>query len=155
MDWIYLFTSFSGRISRQPFWIGCGILAAVIFASELLVYAVEGESLSSIKDLELGGGDRSSNLVDLVFTYPQFALAVKRANDRDLSPSVVGLFFAINVALDLFTLWNGAIDMDNSLNQIIVVPFALFLVILIVELGFRRGTDGPNRFGPDPRARKA
>jgi uncharacterized membrane protein YhaH (DUF805 family) len=155
MDWIYLFTSFGGRISRRPFWIGCGIVAAVIFASELLAYVVEGEPLSSIKDLELAGGDRSSSLVDLVFTYPQFALAVKRANDRDLSPSVVGLFFAINVALDLFTLWNGAIDMDNSLNQIIVIPFALFLVILIVELGFRRGTDGPNRFGPDPLARKA
>jgi len=26
MDWNYLFTSFDGRISRQPFWIGTLVL---------------------------------------------------------------------------------------------------------------------------------
>ena len=28
MDWIYLFTSLNGRISRQTFWIGFAFLAA-------------------------------------------------------------------------------------------------------------------------------
>jgi uncharacterized membrane protein YhaH (DUF805 family) len=31
----------------------------------------------------------------------------------------------------------------------------LLALVLIVELGCRRGTDGPNRFGPDPLAGKA
>jgi uncharacterized membrane protein YhaH (DUF805 family) len=79
---------------------------------------------------------------------------VKRANDRNLTPWIVALFFAGNVALDLFTLLNGPIDTSNPINGIILIPFALLAVALIVELGFRRGTEGPNRFGPDPLAGK-
>ena len=139
--WTYVFTSFSGRINREPFWIACGILAAVEIAGQWLAYRIEGERLSTI--------------VDLAFTYPEFALAVKRANDRNLSPWVVALFFAVNVALDLFTLWNGAIDMTDTINSVILIPFALLALILIVELGFRPGTNGPNRFGPDPLSGKS
>ncbi len=139
--WIYLFTSFHGRINREPFWIACGILAAIEIATQWLAYQI--------------GGDNLSTILDLAFTYPEFALAVKRANDRNLSPWVVALFFAGNVALDLFTLLNGAIDTANPINSIILLPFALLGVVLIVELGFRRGTSGPNRFGPDPLSGKA
>jgi uncharacterized membrane protein YhaH (DUF805 family) len=134
--WTYLFTSFHGRISREPFWIACGILAAVEIATQWLASGIEGERLSTI--------------VDLAFTYPEFALAVKRSNDRNLSPWVVALFFAGNVALDLFTLLNGAMDTSDPVNGIILIPFALLAVALIVELGFRPGTSGPNRYGPDP-----
>jgi uncharacterized membrane protein YhaH (DUF805 family) len=134
--WINLFTSFHGRISREPFWIACGILAAVEIVTQWLAYRIEGERLSAI--------------LDLAFTYPEFAVAVKRSNDRNLSPWVVALFFAVNVALDLFTLLNGTLDAADPINNIILIPFALLAVVLIVELGFRPGTGGPNRFGPDP-----
>jgi uncharacterized membrane protein YhaH (DUF805 family) len=137
---IYLFTSFSGRINREPFWIACGILAAVEVAAQWLAGQAEGDTLSTV--------------LDLAFTYPEFALAVKRANDRDLTPWIVALFFAGNVALDLFTLLNGPLDTSNPINGIILIPFALLAVALIVELGFRRGTEGPNRSGPDPLAGK-
>jgi uncharacterized membrane protein YhaH (DUF805 family) len=139
--WLYVFASFQGRINREPFWIACGILAALEIASQWLANRIQGEQLSTI--------------LDLAFTYPEFALAVKRAHDRDLPPWLVALFFAVNVALDLFTLLNGAIDIDNPINEIIVLPFALLAVVLIVELGFRRGTVGPNQFGPDPLGGKA
>src|SRR6266481_5626867 len=109
--WTYVFTSFSGRINREPFWIACGILAAVEIATQWLASGIEGERLSTI--------------VDLAFTYPEFALAVKRSNDRNLSPWVVALFFAGNVALDLFTLLNGAMDTSDPVNGIILIPFAL------------------------------
>jgi uncharacterized membrane protein YhaH (DUF805 family) len=134
--WIYLFTSFQGRINREPFWIACGILAAIEIVTQWLAYQIAGEPLSTV--------------LDLAFTYPEFALAVKRSNDRNLSPWVVALFFAGNVALDLFTLWNGAIDAADPINGIILIPFALLGLVLIVELGFRPGTSGPNRYGPDP-----
>src|SRR6202140_3717833 len=133
--WTYLFTSFHGRINLEPFWIACGILVAIEIAAQWLANLV--------------GGDTASTIVDLAFTYLEFALAVKRANDRNLSPWVVALFFAGNVALDLFTLLNGAIDTANPINGIVLIPFALLGLVLIVELGFRRGTVGPNRFGPD------
>ncbi|HEY2227464.1 MAG TPA: DUF805 domain-containing protein [Xanthobacteraceae bacterium] len=153
--WIYVFTRFQGRINREPFWIGCGILAAIEIVSQWLAYRMEGETLNSMMNLELPGGDRLNNILGLAFTYPEFALAVKRSNDRNLSPWVVGFFFAFDVALGLLTLSSGAMDPDNPVNQIIIISFGLFLLILIVELGFRRGTEGPNRFGPDPLAGKA
>ncbi len=144
MNWtyaIYLFTSFQGRINREPFWIAFGILAALETATQLLAYQIEGDKLSAIFELAL--------------TYPEFALAAKRANDRNLSPWVVALFFAVNVALDLFTLANGTIDATDPINDVILIPFTLLAVVLLVELGFRRGTSGPNRFGPDPLSGKA
>jgi uncharacterized membrane protein YhaH (DUF805 family) len=134
--WIYVFTGFQGRITREPFWIAFAIMVAVETITQFLAYRTQGETLSTI--------------LDLAFTYPEFAIAVKRSNDRNLSPWVVALFFAINVALDLFTLLNGELDNAGPINNIILIPFALLALLLIVELGFRRGTAGPNRFGPDP-----
>jgi uncharacterized membrane protein YhaH (DUF805 family) len=138
--WTYLFTSFHGRINREPFWIACGILVAIEIATQLLAYGIESERLTAVFDLAL--------------TYPEFAVAVKRANDRNLPPWVVGLFFAVNVALDLFILATGSFDTENPLNEVIVYPLGLLALILLIELGFRRGTSGPNRFGPDPLAGK-
>jgi uncharacterized membrane protein YhaH (DUF805 family) len=144
MHWaygIYLFTSFRGRINREPFWIAYGILAAIEIATQWPAYGIESERLKAVFDLAL--------------TYPEFAVAVKRANDRNLPPWVVGLFFAVNVALDLFILLTGNFDTDNPFNEVIVYPLGLLALILLIELGFRRGTSGPNRFGPDPLSGKA
>ena len=65
MDWIYLFTSFNGRISRQPFWIGFGILVAVEIAVQRLASQAQGDTLGTI--------------LDLAFAYPEFTLGVKRS----------------------------------------------------------------------------
>ena len=138
MDWIYLFTSLNGRISRQTFWIGFAFLAAAELANSSLAYVIESERLRAIPDLGL--------------TYLEFALATKRANDRNLPPWVVALFFGINTALDLFVLFTGSFDPESPIAEIITLPFAILGVILLIELGFRRGTEGPNRYGPDPLA---
>jgi uncharacterized membrane protein YhaH (DUF805 family) len=139
--WISLFTSFHGRISREPFWIAFGIFAAIDIATQALAYRIEGERLATVFDLAL--------------IYPQFAVAAKRANDRNLPPWLVGLFFAIYVALDLFILATGNFDEKNPLNQLILYPLGFLTLLLLIELGFRRGTSGPNRFGPDPLSGKA
>jgi uncharacterized membrane protein YhaH (DUF805 family) len=138
--WTYVFTSFSGRINREPFWIALGVLVALQIATQALADQIAGERLSAV--------------LDLAITYPQFAVAAKRGNDRDIPPWIVRLFFAFSVAVDLFTLLNGtfALDTDNPLDALIAYPLGLAFLILLVELGFRRGTDGPNRFGPDPLA---
>jgi uncharacterized membrane protein YhaH (DUF805 family) len=140
--WTYVFTSFSGRINREPFWIACGILVALQIATQWLAYQIEGERLAAV--------------FDLAITYPQFAVAAKRGNDRNLPLWVVRLFFAFSVALDLFILLTGnfEFDADDPLNAVIAYPFGLVILILLVELGFRRGTEGTNRFGPDPLAGK-
>ena len=48
-------------------------------------------------------GDQLNAIVDLAFTYPEFAVAIKRAHDRNLPLWLLGIFFATNVVLDLFT----------------------------------------------------
>src|SRR5262249_41014430 len=99
--------------------------------------------------------DRLSAAVDLVLTYPQFAVCAKRGHDRNTPIWVVGLFFAINAAFDLLLLAGFVTqgDMKSPLPPLAVVfaiPFLVLALALIIDLGFRRGTIGPNRYGPDP-----
>jgi uncharacterized membrane protein YhaH (DUF805 family) len=100
------------------------------------------------------GGDRPSAIVDLAFTYPEFAVAVKRVHDRNLPVWLLGVFFAANAALDLLTVlrWDTGDDKPTILWTVIAIPFLVLALALIIELGFRKGTTGPNQYGPDPLA---
>lgn len=63
-------------------------------------------------------------IIVLVLLVPNFILAIKRCHDRDRS----GWFVLISFIPLIGPIW------------------------LLVELGFLRGSDGENRFGPDPLA---
>jgi uncharacterized membrane protein YhaH (DUF805 family) len=140
MDWAYLLNEFHGRIGRQTFWMAFGAVYIANILACLIADAIQGDRLSAI--------------VDLAFTYPEFAIAVKRAHDRDLPLWLLIIFFAANAILDLLTVlgWPVTVDEPSWLMLSILVPFAVFGIALLVELGFRRGTVGPNRYGPDPLA---
>jgi len=67
---------------------------------------------------------------------------------------VIGLFFALSAAFDLLLL-GGFIantELTNPTPAVLalLVPIGLFALVLLIDLGFRRGTVGPNRYGPDP-----
>jgi uncharacterized membrane protein YhaH (DUF805 family) len=137
MNWVHLFTSFEGRITRQPFWIAVAIFVVLDIAMSFIP------------------GDRFSAALDLVLTYPQFAVCAKRGHDRNTPMWVVGLFFAISVMFDLLLLMGLAMPGDlksppPTLAVVFAIPFLVLALALIIDLGFRRGTVGPNRYGPDP-----
>jgi uncharacterized membrane protein YhaH (DUF805 family) len=138
MDWTYLLNSFEGRISRKTFWIGMAVLVSAEILGHLVAQTLQGDRLSAI--------------VDLAFTYPEFAIAAKRAHDRDLPIWILILFFGSGAVLDLLTVLEltGSTDQPSVLSLFIAVPFTVLLVALLIELGFRRGTLGPNQYGPDP-----
>jgi uncharacterized membrane protein YhaH (DUF805 family) len=138
MDWVYLLSSFDGRISRKTFWIGIAVLIAAELAGYLIAQALQGDRLSAI--------------VDLAFVYPEFAIAAKRAHDRDLPIWILIVFFGGGAVLDLLTVLelSGGNDRPSLMSLMIAVPFTVLLVALLIELGFRRGTIGPNQYGPDP-----
>jgi len=140
MDWLYLYNSFDGRIGRKTFWIAMVVLTVV----EVLVHIVA---------LQIQG-DRLSAIVDLAFTYPEFAVAVKRAHDRNLPLWILILFFGGGALLDLLTVLelNGTADEPSLFSLMVALPFTVLGLALLVELGFRRGTVGPNQYGPDPLA---
>jgi uncharacterized membrane protein YhaH (DUF805 family) len=138
MNWVHLFTSFEGRITRQPFWIAWAVFVAIEIA------------------ISFSGGDdaRWGSALDLMLVYPQLAVCAKRGHDRNSPIWVVGLFFAVGAILDVFLLggWITNADVANAtpLMLAFLVPYAVFGLALIIDLGFRRGTVGPNRYGPDP-----
>jgi uncharacterized membrane protein YhaH (DUF805 family) len=138
MDWAYLVNRFDGRISRQPFWIAMVAVIAANIVACFIAEQIDGERLGAI--------------VDLAFTYPEFAIAVKRGHDRNLPLWPLIVFFAANAALDLIDVlgWSGTSDNPSALSLAIALPFTILLLVLLVELGFRKGTPGPNQHGPDP-----
>jgi uncharacterized membrane protein YhaH (DUF805 family) len=140
MDWAYLLNSFHGRISRQTFWIAFGAVMVAEVAGHFIAEQIQGDRLSAI--------------VDLAFTYPEFAVTVKRAHDRNLPVWLLIAFFGAGAFLDLLMLldWAGTDDQPSLISLAIAVPFTVLGLALLVELGFRKGTAGPNQYGPDPLA---
>jgi uncharacterized membrane protein YhaH (DUF805 family) len=140
MDWAFLYNSFEGRIPRQTFWIA----VAVLTVAEIIGYLI-AEQLQ---------GDRLSAIVDLAFVYPEFAVAVKRAHDRNMPVLFLIAFFGGSAFLDLLTVLqlNGSQEEPSTLLVAIWLPFTVLGLFLLVELGFRKGVDGPNQYGPDPLA---
>ena len=140
MDWAYLLNSFDGRISRKTFWIAMGALTVAEIFAHIVAEAIQGDRLSAI--------------VDLAFTYPEFAIAVKRGHDREMPLWLLVVFFGAGAVLDLLTVLqlNGTDEEPSMLSVFIVVPFTVLGLALLIELGFRRGTVGPNQYGPDPLA---
>ena len=138
MDWNFLYNTFEGRIGRKTFWIAVAVLSVAEIVAHFIAEQVQGDRLSAI--------------VDVAFVYPEFALAVKRAHDRNMPVVFLIVFFAASAFLDLLTVleMTGTDDEPSSISVLIAVPFTILALFLLVELGFRRGTPGPNQYGPDP-----
>lgn len=131
MDWKNLYLSFEGRANRQPFWLGLLALVIVQWIVMFIVAMLLGVSLMPSVDPNIAPEAAASMMmtamipiwiVSLLFLYPALAVYTKRWHDRDKS---------------------------GWWTLIIFVPFIGALWFLI-ECGFLRGTDGPNRFGNDP-----
>ncbi len=141
MDWAYLFNSFDGRIGRQTFWIAMVALTVAELFGHAIAEQIQGERLSAI--------------VDLAFTYPEFAVAAKRGHDRNMPQWLLIVFFATGAVLDLLTVLEltGTEDEPSIVSLVLALAFTVMGLALLVELGFRRGTPGPNQYGPDPLAK--
>jgi uncharacterized membrane protein YhaH (DUF805 family) len=136
VNWTALFTSIEGRIGRQPFWIAL-----------LLLLGIEIVALFAF-------GERWSSVVSLILAYPTFAVIAKRGHDRNAPTWIAGIFMAGIVVHDALNLLNllGPLDEPTTVSYVIGVPLGIMALILLIDFGFRRGTVGPNRYGPDPLA---
>ena len=134
MNWTYLLTSIEGRVNRQPFWIALICLSIPELAAH---YA---------------WGDRWSSIVSLILAYPNFAVFAKRGHDRNVPTWVPGVLIAGSIIFSLLTLFDlvGGPGRPNTLFYVLALPLGIMALILLVDFGFRRGTVGPNRYGPDP-----
>jgi uncharacterized membrane protein YhaH (DUF805 family) len=137
---VHLLTDVHGRISRLPFLIGLVVLVLIEIIAGRLALRIQGDQLAAV--------------VDLAFTYPEFALSVKRANDRNMPVVVLIVFFVGNAILDFLQLigLDMSVEQTNPFVLVAQLAFGAFFLVLAIELIFRRGTVGPNQFGPDPLA---
>jgi len=116
---------FSGRINRLSYWLGILLLNALPFLGVLCDYALVWLPLSDLADLGRGGTPVFFSLVSaLMVQLPITSLNVKRCHDINVSG-----WFVLVLLLPVFgALW------------------------YLIEVGFRPGTIGENRYGPhDPR----
>jgi uncharacterized membrane protein YhaH (DUF805 family) len=123
------FMSFDGRIPRKTFWLGFLVMLIISWILQLLVFGVFGVSMMSDPNAtpeqalaQMSGMMLPLGIVILLTLWPSLALYTKRWHDRNKS----GWWSLIGLVPIIGGIW------------------------MFVELGFLRGTEGANRFGPDP-----
>lgn len=130
-----LFTSLEGRIPRKNFWLGFLILLVITWILEFALFAIFGVSMMSGMDPNatpeaaaaaasdmMGKMAIPLGILMLLILWPSICLYAKRWHDRNKS----GWWSLIMFVPIVGGIW------------------------MLVELGFLRGTEGANRFGPDP-----
>lgn len=128
MDYKALLLSPRGRINRKVYWLSALGLAVASLVLQGLGWASMSPTMSDDGILHLSTGTFGSlmmiivSLASLVLAWVGLMLAIKRCHDRGRT----GWFLFAGLIPFVGGIW------------------------LIVELGFLRGTVGPNRFGPDP-----
>ena len=156
-----LLFSFKGRINRKPWWlatIAVGLTASVITAIIEVIARTSGQTAidpvtNQVEPTGLLG--MLVGLVGLVNMWIAFALSAKRLHDRDrtgwwliwqlliLILAVILVVVAIAVPQEQGAVW-------YALAGAACLAAFVVSVWLFVQIGFLRGTQGPNRFGPDP-----
>ena len=143
-----LLASYTGRINRAKYWTAVLIYIGVMIVMIAVGFIMVGNSL-----LETGGEDAEDViaglfskgigfiLIVLIVYIPMIVsgvfVGIKRLHDRDKSGWWLLLFYLVP----------GLLSGHGTILSL--VGFALS-IWGIVELGFLRGTAGPNKYGPDP-----
>jgi len=146
MDLSYLFLTLDGRIGRARFWLGTVVVAGVSMAATYLIVALVGISQAAVA---------FSAAVAFALAYPSYAVTAKRFQDRD-KPGFLALLLLIPSygANLLYTFGVFDLDQPSAWAQALDVIIAVIFLWFLVELGFLKGTQGPNRYGPDPLGRE-
>src|SRR6185503_2327827 len=142
-----LLTTFNGRINRAIWWLGLVLLGVANVLGGMLLnpefFTAEEPPPPSWPD----------TVWQIALLYPLTAITVKRFKDAD-RPAWLGYWFApFGVAL-ISARTSASCPARSNLPRWRPAPcrFVYFLFAFI-DNGFVRGTEGPNRYGPDPLAR--
>lgn len=146
-NFIELFTSFHGRISRQSWWLGIVILFPLSIAGAALL---DPERYSLVSSVVLPP-NLAATIWSLLVVFPMTAITVKRFNDRDW-PNWLGYGYGLIASVQIIALHFGffAGPVMSTRETIAITIFGLLGLFIVIVNGFLRGTSGPNRYGPDP-----
>lgn len=150
MDYGSLFLDMNGRISRKPFWLGTGILLVAAIVLWIVVANLLGVSMEDMTRSKSRPA-MVAIVVSVILLHPSLAVTIKRLHDCDLSGWWAALLFGFDfvaMLLDLAGL-SGTLDAPNMLGRVAEAGIWAALVLYLL-LGVPRGSDGENRYGPDP-----
>lgn len=137
-----LLFSFQGRISRKPLWLAATAMFLVtLIVGLILVFAGAPERIDG-----LGGVSLLLVILYIPLTWIALTVGAKRLHDRGKSAWWLCLFYFVPGILDALAEFAGVM-------AIVLTGASLALSIwAMIELGFLRGTPGPNAYGADPLA---
>jgi uncharacterized membrane protein YhaH (DUF805 family) len=140
-----LLFSFQGRLNRKPYWMTAIAITVLVIVLILLALGMVGER-------EFGAAIAVVALLVILYIpliWIGLAVGAKRLHDRDKSAWWLLLFYAVPSVL------SGATNRIDDMGIVLHLASFAITVWAIVELGFLRGTPGPNSYGPDPLATPA
>lgn len=154
MDFKALFSTTTGRISRKTWWVGVVLLLIV------------GAVLSAILNLiGLGATATSAGwgalIVALVLLYPGYCIGLKRRQDRGNNGLDLKILYGLTLLSSLIQALGIGITPTDVGNGVILptpagwlmallIVLGIFGIYMLVQLGFLKGTQGPNAYGADP-----
>ena len=163
MSLLHLLFGFGGRINRARFWLAV-VLWIVFWAIAVPICVLAAFMILGLHlpDSSLPGDELVTRYIRMAFDYlflliiiiaffivswiSAFAVGIKRLHDRDKSGWWILLFYLAPSVL------SGIANTSEQPTAAVVLGLASFVISVwgLVELGFLRGTAGPNQYGPDP-----
>ena len=142
MDYAWLLFSFKGRINRARYLV-VQLALLTVWLVTWLKFRSPSEALHWV--------------VAITMLWINIATTAKRLHDRNRSGWwAVAVFFVNLLSYTYYSLFIGLyFGVDISIaKELLLVMLAVALPLLqtwvVIELFFLMGTDGRNRFGPDP-----
>lgn len=161
-DWLkWLLFSFKGRIGRQVWWLSSLAVAVIAGMTSSVIDVAATTSGGGTINPESQAFEPSAPhsllllAVGLLNIWINYALAVKRLHDRDrtgwwLVAQLLSVVIAAGLIGAAFAVPEDQSDLVLKLGIAAAVVAIGFGLWLFVELGFLKGTQGPNRYGADP-----
>jgi uncharacterized membrane protein YhaH (DUF805 family) len=139
-----LLFSFSGRLNRKPYWLTTLCIVLVLIVVMILVFAMGGAGLATGDFSGLGALLIIIALAYIPFLWIGLAISAKRLHDRNKSAWWLLLFYLVPAILQ------GIGEQLGTAGLILTLAGLGISIWALVEIGFLRGTVGPNQYGPDP-----
>jgi uncharacterized membrane protein YhaH (DUF805 family) len=144
MSMSQLLFSFTGRLNRKPYWLTTLCLILIFLVIIALLFVVGGASILSGDLSGLGVALVIIVLLYIPLLWIGLALGAKRLHDRNKSGWWLVLFWIVPAILQ------GAGEQIDGIGIVLTLAGLGISIWGLVEIGFLRGTVGPNQYGPDP-----
>ena len=139
-----LLFSFFGRCGRGGYWLGVLVNLLLVAAALALAYFIFGAPMAMLNadGTPVPFGDQPPPDAKMVFNPGALA--------------IIGVGYVLAVWIGLATAIKRLHDRGKSGWWLLLMVLLSFIVIgsiwILVELGILEGQQGPNKYGPDPRA---